>query len=144
METEDREFHAEDKKVKLCSKAVKRERREKEGMKIIQTEDLNRRVESKQAVSNSSPATEIYDEYLAPANEKVQEDKMKNTEDKMLHAEKKKEVKNCSGIVKREKSEKEEENYIPTEELNRRVEAYIARVNRQRLHEAKSLASSRA
>ncbi|KAG8365853.1 hypothetical protein BUALT_Bualt17G0015100 [Buddleja alternifolia] len=42
-------------------------------------------------------------------------------------------------IVKREKTkgEKEEELYVPREELNKRVEAFIARVNKQRLLEAK-------
>ncbi|XP_022855052.1 uncharacterized protein LOC111376336 [Olea europaea var. sylvestris] len=140
METEDKLFHAESKKVKICSGAVmKREKRKKEEKKIIPTGELNRRMESKQAGSNSSPETEIYDEYLAPANKKVQKDKMENTEDKILHAEKKKELKMSSGILKREKRDEEEENYIPTEELNRRVEAYIARVNRKRLLEAKSL-----
>ncbi|CAI9775282.1 unnamed protein product [Fraxinus pennsylvanica] len=142
--TKKKEFHAENKKVKMCSGAVKRERREKEEMKIIPTEELNQRMESKQAGFNSSPVTEISDEYLAPTNKKVREDKTEYAEDKMFHAEKTKEMKVCSGIVKREKREKEEENYIPTEELNRRVEAYIARVNRQRLHEAESLLCRRA
>ncbi|CAI9775281.1 unnamed protein product [Fraxinus pennsylvanica] len=120
--------------------------------------------ESKQAAgSNISPVTEIYDKYVAKnrsnyilANKKVQEDKIENTEDKILHmhTEKKKEMKIGTDIssiatvelalIKRGKREKEEENYIPTEELNRRVEAYIARVNRQRLLEAKSLVCRRA
>ncbi|KAL2543377.1 DUF4408 domain-containing protein [Abeliophyllum distichum] len=132
LNTEDKTFHAEKKTVvKICSG--------------IPTEDLKGIVESNLAGSSScsSPATGCRN-YKAPANSSYTLANKKVEEDKILHAEKKKEVKICSRIVKREKREKEEENYIPTEELNRRVEAYISRVNKQRLLEAKSLVCSTA
>lgn len=64
----------------------------------------------------------------------------------MHHEEKIKEMRACksevwgeSEIVKGKKAngEKEDRLYLPREELNKRVEAFIARVNKQRLFEAK-------
>ncbi|KAL2543376.1 Uncharacterized protein Adt_04354 [Abeliophyllum distichum] len=119
LHTVDKTFHAEKKKaVKMCSG--------------IPTEDLNGIVESKQAGSSScSSPVKGCRSYIAPAHSSYTIANKKVEKDKISHAEKKKEVKFCSGIVKREKREKEEENYIPTEELNRRVEAYIARVKQR-------------
>ncbi|KAI3456347.1 hypothetical protein Pfo_013010 [Paulownia fortunei] len=136
--------------------------------------------ESKLARSSySSPASDIYDEYVARSRScpkvnsdvVVEEDRfmqsmnfeekkhgnIKNVCDEEKkkemrvckskhHKQKKKEMRVCrsevwgeSEILKREKTNWEKENqlYIPREELNKRVEAFIARVSKQRLLEAK-------
>lgn len=133
--------------------------------------------------SHPSPASDMYDEYIARSGglcklnsdvlaEKKEEDgviqsmnieekKHGNIRNASHHEEKKKEMRVCktmhheekikemracksevwgeSEIVKGKKAngEKEDRLYLPREELNKRVEAFIARVNKQRLFEAK-------
>ncbi|KAK6149842.1 hypothetical protein DH2020_017367 [Rehmannia glutinosa] len=142
--------------------------------------------------SNSSPASDIYDEYIARSRscpkvksnvvipkEKEQEGHKKsmNYEEKtqgniknLSVDDKKKELRVCNSmhihqnkqkkkglrvskseiwdqkeIVKREKikGEIEDQLYMPKEDLNKRVEDFIARVNKQRLLEAKLVDHSR-
>ncbi|GFQ01799.1 hypothetical protein PHJA_002323800 [Phtheirospermum japonicum] len=133
--------------------------------------------------SNSSPVSDIYDEYIARsqinsikvnsnfvAKEKEEEEKRHGIIiNNVYDEEKKKEMRVCnsmryskqekkglrmsksevwgeSEIMKMEKMTKggkESQVCIPKEELNKRVEAFIARVNKQRLLEAELVDHSR-
>ncbi|KAL0385320.1 UNVERIFIED_CONTAM: hypothetical protein Sradi_2926300 [Sesamum radiatum] len=126
----------------------------------------------------SSPAPDIYDEYVAISRScyhkvikpeeadgsmqtlNIEEKKHGNVEEKICNEDKKKEMRVCKSRMHHEEKKKEmrvcksegeivikkgkskgkkedEELYIPRDELNKRVEAFIARVNKQRLLEAK-------
>ncbi|KAI3467749.1 hypothetical protein Pfo_024412 [Paulownia fortunei] len=118
--------------------------------------------------SRSSSASDIYDEYVARSRRSYDtvnpkeingsmkslniEEKSHGNKEKIYHEEKKKEMRVCksevwnkSEIVRRErtKGKQEEQLYVPREELTQRVEAFIARVNKQRLLEAKLVDHSR-
>ncbi|XP_059658721.1 uncharacterized protein LOC132305052 [Cornus florida] len=103
--------------------------------------------ESKLAVSRPSPATEIYDEYVrrSQALRKASTYKEKKEEgkltEKLTGQEKKNSIetglkkKNMQTIERDRKGDRhreEEEPGLPVQELNKRVEDFIARVNKQR------------
>ncbi|KAL2253787.1 UNVERIFIED_CONTAM: hypothetical protein Sindi_0173400 [Sesamum indicum] len=120
----------------------------------------------------SSPASDIYDEYVARTHTSyrkviksdrsmqtlnIEKKKHGNVEERMCNEDKKKEMRVCKSsmhheekkremrvcksegviVIKKGKTKgKKEEVYMSRDELNKRVEAFIARVNKQRLLEA--------
>ncbi|KAK4413156.1 hypothetical protein Salat_2728100 [Sesamum alatum] len=129
--------------------------------------------------SRSSPASDVYDEYVARSRSshrkvikfgetdgsmqtlKIEEKKHGNVEERICNEEEKREIRVCKSSMHHEekkkgmrvcksegeinvikkgktkgKKEEEKELYMPQDELNKRVEAFIARVNKQRLLEA--------
>ncbi|XAR48202.1 hypothetical protein NMG60_11030943 [Bertholletia excelsa] len=104
---------------------------------------------------NPSPATEIYDEYVkrtrrirevstVPRMNEVED--LEKTEDECVVKEKEEvELEDVDGEKeeRREEKEEEEETGLKEEELNKRVEDFIARVKRQRWVEARLIECGR-
>ncbi|KAE8662324.1 hypothetical protein F3Y22_tig00113548pilonHSYRG00110 [Hibiscus syriacus] len=100
--------------------------------------------------SNKSPAGgDVYDEYVERSRFRVRgteagsnEDKGMDCEEEVVRCESESAVEGTSENI----AEKEDEQAVelPAEELNKRVEEFIARVNKQRLMEAQLLVCCKA
>ncbi|KAM7269630.1 hypothetical protein ACFE04_025127 [Oxalis oulophora] len=105
---------------------------------------------------SSSPANEIYDEYIEKRKQQLREIRqVPPTSDIVLvEVEQQKEsvyetscLEEQENVTENEKvveqvGKEKGKDQLPTEELNRRIEDFISRVNRQRLLESRSLACS--